>query len=384
MAVLNYKSVKAMWLSQFDLASVYQKDGVQRQKAEFTDIMENIFAKLYDMGINTAIVQMRPNADSMYPSKIYPMSKYVVGAYGREAEYDPVEIIISIAHKFRISVHAWINPMRCMTETEIKLISDKYAVGKWYNGGECENMLVKVNNNYYFDPAYSQVRQLIVSGAEEILDTYEFDGLHMDDYFYPTVEASFDAYSYGQYVKNGGTLALEDFRRDNLDKLVSSLYSLTKSKNEELLFGISPAGVISSVLNRHFANVEKWCSKDGFIDYICPQIYFGIEHPTCPYFKLCDDWQAMIKNDNVKLMIGMTLGKAKAGKDEYAKENSDEWSRHKDIMVRCLEKTRHLRSCIGVSYFCYQYFYNSVTGAECEETREERSHLIPLLKEISW
>ena len=103
--------------------------------------------------------------------------------------------------------------------------------------------------------------------------------------------------------------------------------------------------------------------------------------------EICKEFDCLveqIKNDNVKLIIGMTLGKAKAGKDEYAKENSDEWSRHKDIMVRCLEKTRHLRSCIGVSYFCYQYFYNSVTGAECEETREERSHLIPLLKEISW
>lgn len=384
MGILNYKNVKAMWLSQFDLSSVYQDGGVQRNEKDFISLMNVIFDKLCNMGINTVIVQMRPNADSMYPSKIYPMSKYVVGAYGRNAQYDPVKRIIDIAHGRKISIHAWINPMRCMTESEIKLISDEYAVGKWYNGGECGEMLVKVNNNYYFDPAYDEVRQLIVSGAEEILDTYEFDGLHMDDYFYPTTDVSFDAPSYEKYKNNGGVLTLEDFRRDNLDKLVSSLYSMTKSKNEELLFGISPAGVISSVLDKHFANVEKWCSEDGYIDYICPQIYFGIEHPTCPYFKLCDDWQAMIKNENVKLIIGMTLGKAKAGKDEYAKENSDEWAKHKDIMVRCLEGTRALPSCVGVSYFCYQYFYNSVTGAECEETREERSRLIPLLKEISW
>ncbi len=378
------ENIKGMWLSQFDLACVYQKNGQQRPKTEFEALVNNMYDKLVDMGFNTVIVQTRPNADSMYPSEIYPLSKYVVGKYGNDAEYDAFEVLVRLAHEKSLQIHAWINPMRCMTCNEIQAVPDKFTIGKWYNGGDVLPMMKKVGNNYYLDPAYEEVRSLIVSGAEEILERYDVNGLHMDDYFYPTAEEFFDAESYSEYKSNGGALCLEDFRRENLDKLVSSLYSAVKKKNKKMPFGISPAGVISSVINKHFANVERWCSEEGFVDYICPQIYFGILHPTCPYFTLCRDWQDMIKNDKVKLIIGMTLGKAFAGKDEYAKENSDEWALHKDIMLRCLEDTVNLPSCIGVCYFCYQYFYDPLSGEDKENTRQERENFIPLLKKISW
>lgn len=381
--MINYENVKAMWLSQFDMWSIYCKDGQQRPKEEFIPLVETVFDRLVDTGINTAIIQTRPNADSMYPSKYYTMSKYVVGTYGREANYDPLRIIIDEAHKRNISIHAWINPLRCMTEEEIKSVSEDFAIGKWYNDKDINGkMIVQVGRNFYLDPAYEEVRNLIVDGASELLDLYDVDGLHMDDYFYPTTDESFDSFSYGKYVKEGGELSLADFRRESLDKLVSSLYSMTKSKNEKLWFGISPAGVISQVLDKHYANVVKWCSEDGFIDYICPQVYFGIEHPTCPFMKLCDDWQAMVTNKNVRLIIGMTLGKAYAEKDEYAKDASDEWKNNKDVMYRCLDYARNLKLYAGVAYFCYQYFYDSVTGEEKPNTQKEREKLIPLLKSI--
>ena len=381
--MINFENVKAMWLSQFDMCSIYCKDGKQREIGEFIPLVDKVFDRLTEIGINTAIIQTRPNADSMYPSKYYTMSKYVVGKYGKNASYDPLRIIIDSAHAHGISIHAWINPLRCMTEDEIKSVSEDFAIGKWYNDKEINGkMIVQVGKNFYLDPAYEEVRNLIVDGASELLDLYDVDGLHMDDYFYPTTDESFDSFSYSEYLKNGGKLELADFRRDSLDKLVSSLYSMTKAKNERLWFGISPAGVISQVLDKHYANVVRWCSEDGFIDYICPQIYFGIEHPTCPFMKLCDDWQAMVTNKNVRLIIGMTLGKAYAEKDEYAKDASDEWKNNKDVMYRCLDYARNLKLYSGVAYFCYQYFYDSVTGEERPNTQKERDNLIPLLKSI--
>ena len=208
--MINYENVKAMWLSQFDMWSIYCKDGQQRPKEEFIPLVETVFDRLVDTGINTAIIQTRPNADSMYPSKYYTMSKYVVGAYGREANYDPLRIIIDEAHKRNISIHAWINPLRCMTEEEIKSVSEDFAIGKWYNDKDINGkMIVQVGRNFYLDPAYEEVRNLIVDGASELLDIYDVDGLHMDDYFYPTTDESFDAYSYGEYLKNGGEIQLQ-------------------------------------------------------------------------------------------------------------------------------------------------------------------------------
>ena len=131
-----------------------------------------------------------------------------------------------------------------------------------------------------------------------------------------------------------------------------------------------------------YADVAVWCAEEGYLDYICPQIYFGIEHPTCPFMKLCDDWQALVTNKNVRLIIGMTLGKAYAEKDEYAKDASDEWKNNKDVMYRCLDYARKLKLYAGVAYFCYQYFYDPVTGKEKTNTQKERANLIPLLKSI--
>lgn len=381
--MINCRYIKAMWLSQFDMWGMYCKDGKQRPKDEFKKLLEKMFENIVKIGINTVIVQTRPNADSMYPSKYYPMSKYVVGKYGREALYDPLEMIIEASRKYGTYIHTWINPLRCMTEEEIVDVPEEYAVGSWYKDENIKGkMLIKVGKNYYLDPAYDEVRKLIINGAVELLSKYDVDGLHMDDYFYPTADKSFDEMSYQRYVNDGGELSVEDFRRDNLDKLVSGLYKMTKEKSKDLMFGISPAGSIPQVINKHFANVERWCSDDGFIDYIIPQVYFGFEHPSCPFAKLCDDWQMMIKNEKVDLIIGMTLGKAYAECDAYAKEASAEWKENKDVMRRSLEYAMSLEKCKGVSYFCYQYFYDPITGDDCPNTEQERKNLIPLLKEI--
>ncbi len=381
---LNHEDMKAMWLSQYDLNSVYCSSGSQRDEATYRKYIEKILDNVLANGFNTVIVQVRPNADSMYPSEYYPMSKYVVGSYGLKAKYDPFAIMIEEAHERNLSVQAWINPMRAMGKNELSAVSKDFLIKQWHTDSATKGKYVVLNGNfYYLNPAYEDVRKLIIDGTRELMLKYEVDGLHMDDYFYPTTDGAFDSAAYNAYKKNGGKKDLQKFRMEMLNELVSGLYSMVKEVNPDMIFGISPAGNDSNV-RRDGADIDTWCANQGYIDYICPQVYFGLEHGSYDFVKVCNTWQKLIKVDGIKLIIGMTLGKAKDKTDNYAGSGKNEWKEHDDILKRCLEHTKTLEKCAGVAYFCYQYFYNPTSGAEESATKKERDNFIPVLKEISW
>ncbi len=382
---LNYTNVKAMWISQFDLNSAFG-DSSQRGKNDFKTLVANMLDNAADVGINTVIVQVRPNADSLYPSEYYPPSIYAVGAYGNDFSYDPFAIIVEEAHARGLSVHAWINPMRAMTEAQIERVNEKYTIKKWWNDTDLrEKYLPTVDGRVYLNVAYSEVRQLIIDGAREILQKYDVDGLHMDDYFYPTTDTAFDSEA---YAENGNGKSLGDWRRDNLNKLVKGLYNVVKEENKNILFGISPAGTMEKDYETMYADVYKWCGESGYVDYICPQIYFGMEHETCAFDALTDKWNAIVKSDTVTMWVGMTLGKAVSASrgegDRWAGTGRDEWIENKDVLLRCINYTKTADKCTGVAFFSYQYFFDPLTGKENKASQEERDNFVPVLKDIWW
>ena len=176
----------------------------------------------------------------------------------------------------------------------------------------------------------------------------------------------------------------ENWRRENLSDLVSRLYRMTKRQNPHALFGISPAGVLNTVYAKQYADVYRWCAEPGFVDYILPQIYFGFEHATAAFDKLCNQWQELVRTEYVDLLIGVTFGKALAKYDKWAGTGANEWAQHTDIMARCITYTLGLEKCRGMSVFCYQYFYDPVTGVPVAGTQEERDGYITILREASW
>lgn len=382
---LQYENVKAMWLSQFDLTGIYLDGKTQREQEDFAARMGQVLDNVKAQGFNTVFLQVRPNGDSMYPSDHYPMSAYVTGVLGTPAQYDPVEMIVRLAHGRDLSIHAWINPMRAMAEEDITLVDDHYKIRQWYNDPDTRGRYIKLSSGvWYLNPAYDEVRDLIVSGAREVLERYDFDGLHMDDYFYPTTETYFDTEAYGDYQASGGTRSLEDFRRNAISELVWDLHQVTQDSKPGRLFGISPAGNVDTVYNKQYADVYLWCAEEGYIDYICPQVYFGLEHGKFDFVKVCRQYQEMIQTDTVDLIVGMTFGKAMTGEDPWAGTGKDEWRNNKDVLARCLQTTLDLEGCRGVAVFCYQYFFDPVTGAEVPETVQERENFVPALKEIAW
>ena len=381
---LNYDSVRAIWLSQFDMWQIYTDGDEQRPPDDYTERVRALIENVKSLGINTVFIQLRPNGDSIYPSSLFPASKYVTGEYGRESEYDAFGIFIDEAHNKGLSVHAWINPLRCMTEEELTSVSDTYQIKKWYNEGS-SGRLVEVLGRYYLNPAHREARALICEGVKEIITLYRVDGIHIDDYFYPTTEEFFDATEYAAYLSLGGKLSLADFRREQINELVREIHATVKSENSSLPFGVSPGGNTDRNYNELYADVSLWCSQTGYIDYLCPQIYFGLEHETQPFREVCEKFSSMTETGNVRLIIGLTLEKAYNGYlgeiDRWAGSGQDEWIKSRDILRRCIEHVKNLEGCEGVAFFSYRLFFDPESGEPLEETREEVAAFLPIIKE---
>ncbi|MBO7249815.1 MAG: family 10 glycosylhydrolase [Clostridia bacterium] len=378
----NYDKPKAIWLSQFDMKEIYTNAGGQRDIAEYTALLERVISNVASMGINTVFIQLRPNGDSIYPSELFPASIYVTGAYGEEHEYDPFQIFLDLAHKEGLSVHAWINPLRCMSVDKIDLISQKYEIKQWYLRGK-DSPLREVSGYLYLDPAYEEARQLICAGAREIIKKYNVDGIHIDDYFYPTTDESYDADSYA--AMNAEGLSLADFRRAQIDLLVSSIHDTVKEQNPTLLFGVSPSGNNDRNFNELYADVSTWC-REGYIDYLAPQIYFGFEHTTRPFDEVLREFSELAQAGDVPLVVGITLEKAQNGYegigDSWAGDGYGEWIAQKNVIKRSLEYVRELDDSYGIALFSYRLLFDPLTGEPIEATREEYNNFMPVFKDM--
>ena len=375
--------VRAVWLSQFDMHPIYRDGGKQRAETDFRQLSETLCQTLVKDGFNTVFLQLRPNGDSLYESEVYPLSKYVAGVYGGSIEYDAVAIFLETARQYGLSVQGWINPLRLVTPEEMLLLPKGYAVRDWYDAGS--GQVKQVEDRLYLDPSYPEVRELIAAGAAEILEKYDLDGIHMDDYFYPTRSERFDQ---AEFLRSGYE-EQGDFRRDNINRMVALLYETVHSFGEDKLFGIAPAGNLYSLAEGYYADAEKWCAEDGYIDYILPQLYFGFENAYCPFDRILADWADAVTNPNVQLWVGLDAAKAYLGSqgelDTFAgtEEGKTEWIRRKDILARSLQTLYGDERVSGYCFYSYAFLYDRFTGDVAEEVLAEYMGFAPLLQPSS-
>lgn len=372
--------LRAVWLSQFDMQPIYRDGNRQRAPEDFRALCRTICRTLQADGFNTVFLQLRPNGDSLYESQLYPLSKYVAGAYGESIAYDAVGLFLEEAADAGIAVHGWINPLRLVTVDEMQQIPTGYAVRDWYDRGS--GQVKEYDGRLYLDPSYPEVRELIAAGASEILQTYDLAGIHMDDYFYPTTDKTFDRREFLQ----SGFDDLGDFRRDNLNRLVQLLFDTVHRQGADKQFGISPAGNLDSLADGYFADAKRWCAEPGYIDYILPQLYFGFENAYCPFDVMVNRWADTVCCDTVTLYIGLDAAKAVLGaqgeQDAFAGtvEGKTEWIRKKDILSRSLNQLYQNRTVQGYCFFSYSYLYDRFTGEVVPEIREEYDRFAPLLQ----
>lgn len=364
---INYEFMRAVWISQYDTDGIYGTVGLQRDKEEFRETIKKMYTGIAERGINTIIVQLRPNGDSFYPSAYYCPSNYVTGSYAIDFQYDPLPIMIEEAHALGLSFHGWINPLRCMEPSDLLGINISYGIRE-FEQNHMDDYLVKYSGRLYLNPGREEVRKLIIDGAAEIVRYYDVDGVHIDDYFYPTKDSSFDRKSFVEQTEYKDVGA---FRRGSLNKLVSGIYSAVKAENPNVLFGVSPAGNISNVRGA-YADIDTWLSEEGYLDYIMPQLYYGLENGKFSFDTLYDNWSMLVELDSIRMIPGMTLSHAAEG---YAGNSTAEWNNSKDVLKRSLQYAYNFGNCSGFSLFSAASMVGPSTGEPSVPTRKELDNL---------
>lgn len=304
--------MRGVWVS-----SVYNLDypsspttDSDKLKAEADEILDNCVK----WGLNAVFLQVRPSGDALYKSDLFPWSKYLTGSVGTAPQdgFDPLEYWVEAAHKRGLELHAWINPYRITRSKD----TEWNSLPSTHPAKMNPDWVVKYSDgNYYFDPGIPEVRDLVTRGAVEIVQNYDVDGLHMDDYFYPGTDFN-DAATYQKYGSSFSNIA--DFRRDSVNQLVAQLDTAVHNIDPDIQFGISPSGIwankstdprgSNSSGSEHYvssyADSLYWI-ENGLVDYIIPQIYWEIGHKLADFVTLADWWNDAVAGSDVHLYIGM-------------------------------------------------------------------------------
>lgn len=360
---------KSIWITYYELSS-YTKGKTEK---EFRASIEKLFNELKDFEFNTVTVQVRPCADAFYNSKYFPTSIYFNGTQGEAMLYDPLKIICDIGKKYNLSIEAWINPYRVSQNSKLEELCSENVAKKWIKHGS--NKVVLVNKKYYFNPAYDEVTKLIKDGVAEIVKNYDVAAIHFDDYFYPSKDKIIDKNEFKAYQKNGGTLSLDDWRRENVSNMIRQVYKTIKRIDQNILFGISPASNIENDKNVLYADVEKWVNKDGYIDYICPQIYFGFKNIYQPFMQTTKKWVKLC-DDKKTLYIGLPLYKA-GNVDKYAaefdKSIKNEFVNNDNIIARQINYISKIGEIKG-------YYIFSLSSLKSEKAKNEVSNMLSTMQ----
>lgn len=234
----NY--ITGVWVSYSELDTMLMGDF----KTEFNVAVQNCLSR----GITDMFVHVRPFCDSYYPSELFPL-RATAATHG----FDVLEYMINVCHQSGIKFHAWLNPYRVRTaDNDISNLHENSPAKIWLSDETVDNDInVSTVGGIYLNPAESEVRALIIDGIREIIDNYSVDGIHFDDYFYHTTESIFDEQSYSAYCSEAQKpLALDDWRRANVNALISGAYTAIKFKNKDIVFSISPSASIDENYNK--------------------------------------------------------------------------------------------------------------------------------------
>ena len=350
--------MRGVWLSTVSNLDFPTTQGLSEDKLRAE--LDAVVTTCKKLGINTIFFQVRPASDAFYKSDIFPWSKYLSGQQGIPAQngFDPLKYLASRCKNQNISLHAWINPYRVCKAEELNTLSpDNPAIL------HPEYTVTCSDGNVYYNPALSDVRDLITDGVAEILENYDVDGIHFDDYFYPYGVTDYpDDADYRKYGKKFKTVA--DFRRNNVNRLVKQVSSTVSKSGKQ--FGISPFGIWDnksdnpkgsetagmSSYSQIFADSRYWV-KEGLVDYICPQVYWAFENNLAPFDKVTKWWVKLCKQYKTDLYIGH--GAYKLGCEETGWQSAHQ-------LKRQLEYCEDFPQIKGNVFFRYKTLEQNVLG----------------------
>ena len=343
--------LRGVWVATTLNLDYPSKPGLSAEQLQ--EEAETLLDRAKDLGLNAVFLQVRPCGDALYPSEYYPWSAVLSGTQGipPNAEFDVLSYWINAAHQRGMELHAWINPFR-VTQGKKDILSQQnpaYIHPEW--------TVKHTDGKLYLNPGIEEVRKYIIDGVVEIVSNYDVDGIHFYDYFYPDEEFPDEE----TFLASGASNLL-DWRRENINLLISETHAAVQNTNPEIVFGVSPFGIwqnqrsslLGSATNglesytAHAVDSRKWV-KEEWVDYIAPQIYWHIGHDAADYETLVRWWVDVVRGTSVKLYIGH------AGYRALTAEEGSAWYGGEEL-ARQLELNREYPDVSGSIHFrlgCY-------------------------------
>ena len=334
----NISELRGIYISYIEISKYLNDKDEISSKKEIDKMIDNIKT----INCNTIILQVRPSTDSIYNSKIFPVSKYLSSK--ESYPFDVLKYFIEKSHEQNLKVIAWINPYRISTTSNINEIKENSPAFKYIDSD-----VVYIGNGMFFNPAKEEVKQLIIDGVKEVLN-YKVDKILFDDYFYPSNDIDILEY---EKVKEKKTI--EEFHLENVNDLIKRVHTECKKKN--IPFGISPDGNIENNYNKNYADVKQWLSSSEYVDFIMPQLYYGFNNTTKPFIKTINEWNELIKNKDIDLYIALAFYKV-GTLDTYARDGKDEWINNNNIIMKEIIYSRNITNYKGFSLYRYDNIFD--------------------------
>ena len=352
---------RAVFISYMELQKYLKGKDEKTAKANINKMISALKSNKFNM----IILQVRSFSDAIYESQYFPWSMVISESEGEAYHFDVLAYFIEMSHKNNLELHAWINPYRIRTNNDVSTITVKNPA---YNLLETNDVDIS-DNGIYYNPASSNVQKLILDGIEEILENYQVDGIHFDDYFYPNLDI--DNENYLEYSKHND-ISKDKYHLLMVNNLVKETHKLTKKHH--VVFGISPEGNIENNYSKNQADVYTWAKSNEYVDYLMPQIYYGFQNEAAPFYNVLKKWDNLVKESDVKILPALAFYKSNQ-EDLYAKNGKYEWIENDDIIMRQVLLSRNMQSYAGFALFRYDSIFK-------EEVTEVVNSEIKNLKKI--
>lgn len=349
------REFRAAWVATVDNIDWPSKNNLttEQQQAE----LRTLITKAKAMKLNALVLQVRPSADAMYPSKLEPWSEFLTGQTGRAPNpwWDPLEYAVQQCHKAGIELHCWFNPYRAVHTVQKGPVSSDHIA-------RANPEVVKTYAGYrWMDPGEPLVQKRSLEVMFDVVERYDIDGIHIDDYFYPypiydgnkqKIEFP-DGPSFSRYQSGGGKLTRADWRRQNVDNFIKDLHDGIKKRKSYVKFGISPfgiarpgvpSGIVAGIdqYNDLFADAEKWLQL-GWCDYYSPQLYWAIDKAPQSYPKLLKYWISVNPFER-HIWPGLYTSRTDPGADNWKASE----------IVNQVRLSRELQSTAGNVHFSFK------------------------------
>lgn len=373
------RELRAVWIATVENIDWPSRRGLstEQQKQEFTAILD----QQQRNGINAVVVQVRPATDAFYPSPYEPWSEYLTGVQGQAPNpyYDPLQFMVEETHKRGMEFHAWFNPYRAVFSVSRSSVAPNHITRlkpQWF---------VVYENKKYFDPGIPEVRDYVTMVIRDVVKRYDIDAVHFDDYFYPYRVPGKEFPDNSSYRLYGNNMMRDDWRRANTDAIIKMLSVAIKAEKPWVKFGVSPFGVWrnrdkdpegsytkggQTNYDDLFADILKWL-KNGWIDYVAPQIYWERGHRLADYEILLNWWSQHGYGREVYVGHGV-----------YRLGSNAAWKNPNELPAQ-IEEARTLNTIQGSIFYSAASFRGNPLGIE--DALRTRLYKYPSLRPVmSW